>query len=84
MVLELTRLELPQVVLAQNHMLDQLSYFLVEFYHVWLSVDKILDALPVFKHSVAARLLRTTSESINQLAEHLGSCEGLSEWLFDP
>ena len=64
-------------------MLNQLSDFLVEFYHVWLPVNEVLDGLPIFKHLVAVGLLRAASERINQLAKHLRSCEGLSQWFFD-
>ena len=43
MVLQLSVLQLVEIVWAQDHMLNQLSYFLVEFNHIWLFVHKVLD-----------------------------------------
>ena len=40
-------MELFQIVIAQNHVLDKLCDFLVEFYHVRSTMDKVLDRLPV-------------------------------------
>ena len=65
-------------------MLDKLSDFLVEFYHVWLSVNEILNLLPIFKQSVRIGLLRPSSERVNKLAEHLRRSDCLSLWLFNP
>ena len=42
-VLKLVLVQLVQVVLTQDHMLDQLGNFLVEFYHVWSPMDEILN-----------------------------------------
>ena len=43
MVLQLPMLQLVQIVLAQDHVLNQLGYFLVELNHIWLFVHKVLD-----------------------------------------
>lgn len=43
MVLKLVLVELVQVVLTEDHVLDQLGNFLVEFDHVWSPVDEVLN-----------------------------------------
>ena len=70
-ILQLTLLELVQIVLAQDHVLNQLSDFLVEFDHVWFSVHKVLDRTPIMEQSIIVRLLRATTERVHHLAEHL-------------
>ena len=57
MVFKLLGLELFEVVLTQDHMLDELSDFLVEFYHVWFLVDEVLDLLPLLEHDIVVHLL---------------------------
>ena len=42
-VLKLVALKLPQVIVAQNHVVNELGYLLVEFDHVWLPMDEVLD-----------------------------------------
>lgn len=68
MVLQLLSFQLFEVVLAQNHVLDELSDLLVEFDHVRLLVDEILDLLPVLEHVVRVGFLGPSSEAAHQLA----------------
>jgi hypothetical protein len=76
-VLELVGLELAQVVGTQDHVLDQLSDFLVKLYHVGLPVHEVLDRLPVFELVVQLGLLRASSEGRHHFAQDLGCGEGL-------
>lgn len=71
MVFELALLKLFEIITAQDHVLDQLCDFLVEFDHVGLSVHEVLDGLPVLEEEVVVGLLRATSETIYQLTKHL-------------
>lgn len=84
MILQLTLLKLLKIVTAQDHMLNQLSDLLIEFDYVWLSVDEVLNGLPVLEEEVVVGLLRTTSEAINQFTKHLRCRECLNLWLLDP
>ena len=63
-------------------MLNQLRHLLVELNHIWLSMDKVLNLFPGRKVLLAALSL-TASEAIDNLAEHLTSCEGLHLGLLD-
>ena len=63
MVFKLVFMELLQVVGAQDHMLDKLSDFLVEFDHVWSSVDKVLDLRPF--EELRFSFLGTSAERAN-------------------
>lgn len=65
-------------------MLNELSDFLVEFYHVWFLVDEVLDLLPLLKHDIVVHLLWSTSERINKLAKHSGCQKRLILWLLYP
>lgn len=49
MVFELALLKLFEIVTAQDHVLDQLCDFLVEFDDVGLSVHEVLNGLPVLE-----------------------------------
>ena len=59
-IFQLVLLQLIQVVLTQNHVLNQLGYFLVQFYNVWLSMDEVLNRLPV--QELTFDFLGTTTE----------------------
>jgi hypothetical protein len=74
MILELVVLQLLQIVLTQNHVLDQLSDFLVQLDHIWFPVDEVLDGLPV--QEVGLHLLSTSTEGADQFAQELGGFEG--------
>jgi len=74
MIFELIFMELLQIVIAQNHVLDKLCDFLVEFYHVRSTMDKVLDRLPVEERRLC--FLGSSSERANQFAENLGGLEG--------
>ena len=65
MILELSLLELFEVVSAKDHVLDQLGDFLVKLDHIWLSVDEALDGLPVLEQEIVIGLLRATSETVH-------------------
>jgi len=84
MVFELALLKLFEIIAAQDHVLDQLCDFLVEFDHVGLSVHEVLDGLPVLEKKVVVGLLRATSETIYQLTKHLWGRKRLNLWLLDP
>lgn len=63
MILELVGFDLLNVVLAQNHVLNELSYLLVELNDVWLLVHEFLDHAPLRKLGVHLLFLRATLES---------------------
>ena len=63
MVLKLVGLDLLDVVLAQNHMLNELSDLLIELNHVGFFVHEILDHGPLWKLRVHVLLLGATLES---------------------
>ena len=67
-ILQLLSLQLLQVILAQNHVLNQLSDLLVKFDHIWLLMDEVLDLLPVLEHVVSVGFLGASSEAAHQLA----------------
>lgn len=69
MVLKLIRLDLDDVVAAQDHVLDQLGNLLVELDHVWLLVDEFLDLTPLRELGVRDLPLSATSESADEAAE---------------
>jgi len=82
-VLELIVSQLLEVVLAADHVLDQLGDLLVELDHIWLLVNKFNNLLPFSEKSVSVYLLLSTSETSNDLAEHLTGSHGLWLWLLD-
>ena len=84
MIFKLALLKLFEVVAAQDHVLDQLCDFLVEFDDVGLSVDEVLNGLPVLEQKVVVGLLRATSKTVYQLTEHLCGSKRLHLWLLDP
>jgi len=61
-ILQLAMPQLVEIVLTQNHVLNQLSDFLVELYHIWLSVHKVLDCSPILEERIVVGLLGATSE----------------------
>ena len=83
-VLKLAVLQLLQVVLATNHMLDQLGDFLVEFDYIWFFMHKINNLPPFKKHGVSVHFLLTPSETAYHFAQHLTRAHGLWLWLLDP
>ena len=83
MVFQLVGFELLEVILRQNHVLNKLSDFLVELYNVWLSMNKILDWLPLLKHTFIIGFQRTSSKWVHKFAKHLWCSECLSLRLFN-
>jgi hypothetical protein len=81
MVLELVVLQLLQIVLTQNHVLDQLCDFLVQLNDIWFPVDEVLDGLPV--QEVGLHLLRASTERTHKLAQELRGFESRWRWLLD-
>ena len=49
MILQLALPQLIQIIFAEDHVLDQLGDFLMEFNHIWLAVDKVLNSGPVLE-----------------------------------
>ena len=75
-VLELEVSELVEVLIAENHVLNELSDLLVELDDIRLAVDELLNLFPIFKQWVVVGSLGATSETINGLAEDLTSENG--------
>jgi len=67
-ILELLILELLEVLGAVDHVLDQLSDFLVELQHIRFAVDKINYRLPLVEKRVSLLLL-AASETADHLAD---------------
>ena len=61
-ILQLAMPQLVEIICAQNHVLNQLSDFLMEFYHIWLSVHEVLDCSPILEECVVVGLLGASSE----------------------
>lgn len=70
MIFQLVRFQLLKVILTQNHVLDKLSNFLVELNNIRFLMNKILNLLPILEHQIVVHFLRTTSERIDEFAEH--------------
>jgi len=70
-VFELIVTKLREVILAKDHVLDQLGYLLVELDYVWFLVHEVLDLLPVFEERIVVGTLSATSETVDDLAEDL-------------
>ena len=83
-ILQLAMPQLVEIICAQNHVLNQLSDFLMEFYHIWLSVHEVLDCSPILEECVVVGLLGASSEWVHHFAEHLCRCESRALWLLDP
>lgn len=85
MVAQLIGPNLLQVVLAQYHVLDQLSDFLIEFDHVRPLMNKVLYILPFLEFGVeAVVLLGSATERVNQSTKQLRRHKGLHLRLLDP
>lgn len=76
MIFQLMTLQLEQIVLTQDHVLDQLGDLLVKLNHIRLSMNKLLNLLPIVKHGVVVGLLSSTSEAVDYLAKELTGQEG--------
>jgi hypothetical protein len=76
MIFQLMTLQLEQIVLTQDHVLDQLGDLLVKLNHIRLSMNKLLNLLPIVKHGIVVGLLSSTSEAVDYLAKELTGQEG--------
>ena len=82
-IFQLIRLDLDNVVAAQDHVLDQLGDLLVELDHIWLLVDKFLDLTPFRELGVGHLPLGAASECADEAAEQLSGQESLALRLLD-
>ena len=82
MIFERSCSKLLEIILANDHVLDEGGQLLMELYDIWLLVHEVLQLYPVFVELIVG-FLEATSECVHKLNKHNSCFHRLRLRLFD-